>query len=97
MSTSVPTPLTLPKIVKDEQHVPAVTAGQVNKLVSESNGDEQALYVIAAATGMRIGESSVSEHGTLSMVAALSRSSNPLIVSVAFRASRHGQRSATSR
>jgi len=48
--------LGLPKIVKDEQHVPAVTADQVGKLVSESNGDEQALYVIAAATGMRIAE-----------------------------------------
>ena len=33
-----------------------MTAGQVEKLVSESKGDEQALYVIAAATGMRIGE-----------------------------------------
>jgi integrase len=48
--------LGLPKIVKDEQHVPAVTVGQVEKLVSESKGDEQALYVIAAATGMRIAE-----------------------------------------
>ena len=48
--------LGLPKIVKDEQHVPAVTAGQVEKLVSESKGDEQALYVIAAATGTRIAE-----------------------------------------
>ena len=48
--------LGLPKIVKDEQHVPSMMAGQVEKLVSESNDDEQALYVIGAATGMRIGE-----------------------------------------
>jgi integrase len=48
--------LGLPKIIKDEQHVPALTAGQVDKLASESNGVEQVLYVIAAATGMRIGE-----------------------------------------
>ena len=48
--------LGLPKTVKDEQHVPAVTADQVDKLVLESKGDEQALYVIAAATGMRIAE-----------------------------------------
>jgi integrase len=48
--------LGLPKIVKDEQHVPAVTVEQVEKLVSESKGYEQALYVIAAATGMRIAE-----------------------------------------
>ena len=48
--------LGLPKIVKDEQHVPAVTEAQVQKLVSESKGDEQALYVIAATTGMRIAE-----------------------------------------
>jgi integrase len=48
--------LGLPKIVKDEQHVPALTAEQVDKLVSESKDDEQALCVIAAATGMRISE-----------------------------------------
>jgi integrase len=33
-----------------------VTAVQVEKLVSESEGNEQAVYVIAAATGMRIAE-----------------------------------------
>ncbi|MGD0966264.1 MAG: site-specific integrase [Candidatus Acidiferrales bacterium] len=48
--------LGLPKIAKDEQHVPAAMAAQVDKLVSESEGDEQALYVISAATGMRIAE-----------------------------------------
>src|SRR5277367_2746841 len=40
--------------------------------------------------------SSVSKHGTLLTMAALSWSSNPLIVSVVFRVSRHGQQSATS-
>ena len=48
--------LGLPKIAKDEQHVPAAMAAQVDKLVSEGEGDEQALYVISAATGMRIAE-----------------------------------------
>jgi integrase len=48
--------LGLPKIVKDEQHVPALTVAQVDKLVSESKGDEQALYVIAAGGGLRIAE-----------------------------------------
>jgi hypothetical protein len=41
-------------------------------------------------------KSSVSKHGTLSTMAALSRSSNRLIVSVVFQVSRHGQQSATS-
>ncbi len=40
----------------DRRVIPAEAAGQVEKLVSESRADEQALYVIAAATGMRIAE-----------------------------------------
>jgi integrase len=48
--------LELRKIDRDEQHVPALMAEQVEKLVSESKCDEQALYVVAAAAGMRIAE-----------------------------------------
>jgi integrase len=48
--------LGLPKVIKEEQHVPALTMEQVDELVSRSGRDEQALYVIAAATGMRIAE-----------------------------------------
>jgi integrase len=47
--------LDLPRIVKDEQKVPALTAEQVN-LLMETEGQEQALYVVLASTGMRIGE-----------------------------------------
>jgi integrase len=47
--------LDLPKIVKDEQKVPALTAEQVNRLM-KTEGQERALYVILASTGMRIGE-----------------------------------------
>ena len=47
--------LDLPKIVKDEQKVPALTAEQVNRLM-KTEGQEQALYVVLASSGMRIGE-----------------------------------------
>ena len=39
-----------------EQRRPALNLNAVNKLVSESEGDEQSLYVLLAATGMRISE-----------------------------------------
>ena len=48
--------LDLPKINRDEQNVPAFDAEQITKLVAESEGDEQMLYIILAATGLRIGE-----------------------------------------
>ena len=47
--------LDLPKIMKDEQKVPALAADQVNRLM-ETEEQEQALYVVLASTGMRIGE-----------------------------------------
>jgi len=47
--------LDLPKIVKDEQNVPALTAEQVNHLM-KTEGQELVLYVVLASTGMRIGE-----------------------------------------
>jgi integrase len=43
-------------IKSKEQRRPAFNLNAVNKLVSESEGDEQALYVLLAATGMRISE-----------------------------------------
>lgn len=46
----------LPIIKSKEQRRPALKLNAVNKLVSESEGDEQALYVLLAATGMRISE-----------------------------------------
>jgi integrase len=46
----------LPVIKSKEQRRPALKLNAVNKLVSESEGDEQALYVLLAATGMRISE-----------------------------------------
>jgi integrase len=47
--------LDLPKIVKDEQNVPTLTVEQVNQLM-KADGQELALYVVLASTGMRIGE-----------------------------------------
>jgi len=48
--------LDLPKINRDEQNVPAFDAEQINKLVADSEGDERMLYILLAATGLRIGE-----------------------------------------
>jgi integrase len=48
--------LGLPRVNKEEQHVPALTVEQVDELISKNVGVEQTLYVIAAATGMRIAE-----------------------------------------
>ena len=46
----------LPIVKSKEQRGPVLKLNAVNKLVSESVGDEQALYVLLAATGMRISE-----------------------------------------
>jgi integrase len=46
----------LPVVKSKEQRRPALKLNAVNKLVSESGGDEQVLYVLLAATGMRISE-----------------------------------------
>src|SRR5256886_5367113 len=46
----------LPVLKSKEQRRPALKLNAVNKLASESEGDEQALYVLLAATGMRISE-----------------------------------------
>ena len=46
----------LPIVKRKEQRRPALKVDAVNKLVSESEGDEQVLYVLLAATGMRISE-----------------------------------------
>ena len=46
----------LPIVNPKQQRRPALRPGAVNILVSGSTGDEQALYVLLAATGMRISE-----------------------------------------
>ena len=46
----------LPVLKSKEQRRPALNLNAVNKLVSESEGHEQSLYVLLAATGMRISE-----------------------------------------
>ncbi len=50
------TEMDLPVIKAKEQRRPALRFNAVDKLVSESGSDEQALYVLLAATGMRISE-----------------------------------------
>jgi integrase len=46
----------LPLVNSKQQRRPSLKAGAVNQLVRESAGEEQALYVLLAATGMRISE-----------------------------------------
>ncbi len=46
----------LPLVNQKEQRRPSLKAKAITQLVQESDGDEQALYVLLAATGMRISE-----------------------------------------
>ena len=46
----------LPLVNSKEQRRPSLKAGAVNHLVKESQGDEQALYVLLGATGLRVSE-----------------------------------------
>ena len=46
----------LPIVKQKEQRRPALKAVTVNQLVRDSEADEQALYIIVGATGMRISE-----------------------------------------
>jgi integrase len=46
----------LPIVNPRKQRRPALRLDAVNTLVSQSNAQEQALYVLLAATGMRISE-----------------------------------------
>jgi len=50
------TVMDLPIVNQKEQRRPSLKAKAVNQLVQESEGNEQALYVLLAATGMRISE-----------------------------------------
>ena len=46
----------LPIVEGSEQKRPSLSAKAVSELISSSGGREQALYVLLAATGMRISE-----------------------------------------
>jgi integrase len=46
----------LPIVEYSEQNRPSLKAGTVSDLIQDSCGQEQALYVLLAATGMRISE-----------------------------------------
>jgi len=46
----------LPVVNQKEQRRPSLRASAISQLVKESDGEEQALYVLLAATGMRISE-----------------------------------------
>ncbi len=51
-----PSVMDLPVVKQKEQRRPALKAKAVNQLVQDSKGDEQGLYVIEGAAGMRISE-----------------------------------------
>jgi len=46
----------LPVVVHSEQKRPSLKADAISKLIESSSGQEQALYVLLAATGMRVSE-----------------------------------------
>ena len=46
----------LPVVEHAEQKRPSLKADPISELVKESNGQEQALYVLLAATGLRVSE-----------------------------------------
>src|SRR5207249_8971705 len=46
----------LPMVNQKEQRRPSLKAKAITQLVEESGGEEKALYVLLAATGMRISE-----------------------------------------
>ena len=48
--------LDLPVVNQKEQRRPSLKAKAINQLVQESEGDEQALYILLASSGMRISE-----------------------------------------
>jgi integrase len=53
--------LDLPVVNQKEQRRPSLKAKTINQLVQESEGDEQALYILLASSGMRISEALASE------------------------------------
>jgi len=53
----------LPVVEYSEQHRPSISATTVSELIRSSTGQEQALYVLLAATGMRISEALAVETG----------------------------------
>ena len=46
----------LPPVEQAEQKRPSIKGGTISELIQESAGQEQALYVLLAATGMRVSE-----------------------------------------
>jgi hypothetical protein len=44
----------LPVVVHSEHKRPSLKADAISKLIQSSSGQEQALYVLLAATGMRV-------------------------------------------
>src|SRR5215831_1440973 len=46
----------LPAVERSEQKRPSLKADPISELIHESDGQEQALYVLLAATGMRVSE-----------------------------------------
>jgi hypothetical protein len=51
-----PQVLDLPVVNQKEQRRPSLKAKTINQPVQESEGDEQALYILLALSGMRISE-----------------------------------------
>ena len=61
-----------------EQKCPSLEAKAISDLIASSNGQERVLYIVRAATGMRVSEALPLRPITSSMGAAPSRSSSRL-------------------
>jgi integrase len=48
--------LVIPKVIKKKQHRPSVDENTVNGLIAGSHGTQQMLFILLAASGLRIGE-----------------------------------------
>jgi len=70
----------LPLVNSKQQRRPALRARDVNQLVKQTNEEEQALYVLLGATGMRVSEALALESKHFINDGQQSKSNNKWIV-----------------
>jgi hypothetical protein len=72
----------LPVVNQKEQRRPSLRVSAISQLVKESEGEEQALCVLLAATGMRIPEHPLSKRTTSRMAGAPLECASKLIATL---------------
>ena len=76
------TVMDLPVVNQRQQRRPSLKVQAVNKLVTESKGKEQALYVLLGATGMRLSEALALKPAISSTTGVLSKFVSKLTVTI---------------